>query len=174
MKKLILLLLFSLINIFYSYSQCLDCQYFEIKEPITYQVNQPNCGTCSYTVFYRACNSIQGSFLIDSIRASSSNPSCCQGTAINDPIVSGFILDKAADTIAQQNGGIVIIYTSSRCWKWEGQLGPGPLHQAVLVPCGTAVSCCIYYYNNGVLTRRDVVGTLECRNDPEGCMPLCE
>jgi hypothetical protein len=88
MKKLILLLLFSLINIFYSYSQCLDCQNFEIKEPITYQVNQPNCGTCSYTVFYRACISIPGSFLIDSIRADYNNPSCCQGTAINDPMVS--------------------------------------------------------------------------------------
>jgi len=103
-----------------------------------------------------------------------SHSSCCSGTAINDPIVSGYILDDAANQIAQQNGGTAIIYTPSICWKWEGNLGPDPLHNAVLIPCGTTVSCCIYYYNNGVLTRRDVVGTLECRNDQEGCMPLCE
>lgn len=77
--------------------------------------------------------------IIREIQASSSNPPCCQGTAINDPIVSGYILDKAADTIAQQNGGTAIIYTPSRCWKWDGIVGPNGINAAVLKPCNIIV-----------------------------------
>ena len=114
------MILFSSIT---TYSQCLDCQTYTPKTPITYSVNQLNCGQCTYTVYYSECATQPGSFLIDKIQASPSNLPCCQGTAVNNPIVSGMILDEGANQIAQANGGTVTIYTPSRllamdryCW----------------------------------------------------------
>ena len=65
----------------------------------------------------------------------------------------------------------MVIYTPSRCWKWEGNLGPDPLHNAVLKPCIDAISCCKFTYNNGVLTSTEAFGEVVCYNS--GCFPLC-
>ena len=159
-------------TIVYSQPHCYPCPIGNPEMNITYTVSQINCGSCTYTVFYE--EGCPGIFLIKRIVADNSNPPCCQGTAINDPIVSGYILDAAADTIAAGTIDSIWIYTPSRCWQWEGFLGPGPLHSAVLEPCGTAESCCRYTYFNGVFVRRESFGVQECRNDPEGCFPLCE
>lgn len=174
MKNIFLIIVIFFVNIILIYGQCLDCAIYGQTQEITYTVNQINCGICAYTVKYRECQSDPGKFMIDSIKALNNNPPCCQGTAINDPMVSGYILDEAANQIAQQVGGTITIYTPSKCWQWAGFLGPGPLHNAVLIPCGTAISCCIFHYQDGVLISREFQGNQECRNDPEGCFPLCE
>lgn len=139
------------------------------QQTITYTVNQVNCGLCTYTVYFE--EGCPGTFIIREIRASSSNLPCCQGTAINNPIVSGYILDEAANRIAQQNGGTATIYTPSICWKWEGYLGPDPLHNAVLEPCIDAIDWCKYTDNDGVLTSLEAFGEVDCYNS--GCFPLC-
>jgi len=170
MKYVLIISLVTILNFLNLHSQdsCYTCPPSQ-TDSISYTVNQPNCGICTYTVYYE--EGCPGTFIIREIRASSSNPPCCQGTAINDPIVSGYILDEAANQIAQQNGGTAIIYTPSRCWQWYGHLGPGPLHQAVLIPCGTAISCCKFTYNNGVLKKREAFGEEDCYNS--GCFQLC-
>lgn len=162
----IILALFSSVS---SFSQCLDCQDYSPELQITYSVNQLNCGTCTYTVFYKECQTQPGKFLISKIEASPSNLPCCQGTAVNNPIVSGMILDEAANQIA--NEATVTIYTPSRCWQWIGTVGPDGIHHAVMEPCGSAISCCIYTYENGVLISLQAIGEVGCYN--EGCMPLC-
>lgn len=144
----------------FSQAPCYPCPD-AFPQPITYTVNQINCGLCTYTVYFE--EGCPGTFIIKEIRASSSNPPCCLGTAINDPIVSGYILDEAANQIVQQNGGTATIYTPSRCWQWEGYLGPDPLHNAVLVPCSNVVSCCVYEYSGGVLENRAIFGIENCR-----------
>ena len=154
----------------YSQSPCYPCPPSNSEMSITYTVSQINCGSCTYTVFYE--EGCPGTFLIKRIVADNSNPTCCQGTAINDPMVSGYILDEAANQIAQQVGGTITIYTPSKCWQWAGFLGPGPLHNAVLIPCGTAISCCIFHYQDGVLISREAIGEVDCYNT--GCFPLCE
>ncbi len=135
-----------------------------LKTPITYSVVQPTCGTCFYDVYYSECiingNSI---FIIDSIHAKSTNPPCCQGTATNDPIVSGFILQEAARLI--NPGGV---YTPSRCWKWFGILGPHGVHNAVFVPCDYDISCCYFY--SGTWAK---YGPDTCIIE-QGCMQICD
>ena len=150
---------------------------------ITYSVNQPNCGACTYTVNYGKCF-ISGTsvFLINSISADPNNPTCCQGTAVNDPIVSGYILDEAARLISLTGTGSpdnkYKIYTPSRCWEWEGMLGPEGIHTAVLVTCGENQSCCIYTYEviNGYADLIDIEarGVQDCRNGDPPCFPICE
>lgn len=82
-----------------SQEPCYPCSEAS-QQTITYTVNQVNCGLCTYTVYCEEGCPV--TFILREIRASSSNPPCCQGTAINDPIVSGYLLDEAANQIAQQ------------------------------------------------------------------------
>ncbi len=151
------------------FSQCYECTGQETTNTITYSVPQVGCGQCEYTVTYKQC-STSSSILIESIESSASNPVCCQGTAINDPMVSGYILDEAANQIALVVGGTLTIYTPSKCWKWEGHLGPNGIHTAVLVTCSFNISCCVYVYENGNLTSHTTKGAEVCNE----CMPLCE
>jgi hypothetical protein len=150
---------------------------------ITYSVNHPNCGECVYTVNYKSClvNGVS-TFLINSISADPNNPTCCQGTAVNDPIVSGYILDEAARLISLTGTGApdnqYNVYTPSRCWAWEGMLGPEGIHTAVLVPCGTNQSCCIYTYEviNGYADLIDIEqsGVQDCLNGDAPCFSICD
>ncbi len=141
-----------------------------------YTVDHKRCGNCTYTVFFRECiqngNSV---ILIDSIVASPSNPECCQGTAINDPIVSGYILEEAAKQAAESGVGITrSVYTPSKCYKWVGTLGPVPIHRAVLVPCDIGISCCEFTYNSsGQLIERNSYGSNYCDYD-QACFKICD
>ncbi len=149
--------------------------------PITYSVFHARCNlTCTYTVFYSECiiNNVS-IFLIDSIQADGNNDPCCQGTATNDPMVAGYILDEAGRLISLTGIGsdTINVYTPSRCWKWEGTLGPFGIHDAVLVPCDNGISCCriIYVIEAGVSTiiSRYSSGPMTC--DPtEACMRICD
>ncbi|GEM_PF-2632959 len=188
MKKIILVIVsIFLISISESYSQgqCFDevCNGGDITTglTITYSVNQPYCGSCTYTAFYRECkNNGTSIFIIDSIEADAGNAECCFGTAQNDPILSGFILTTAAELISLTGTGSpnnqYSIFTPSRCWMWEGPLGPYPLHKAVFVPCGTILtSCCRYDYEviDGVSTLINVEAINEALCNEEGCFQIC-
>lgn len=89
MKNILLIIVIFMLNIILIYGQCLNCTIYGQTNEIQYTVNQINCGICQYKVKYRECQSDPGKFIIDSIMAFNSNPPCCLGTAINDPIVSG-------------------------------------------------------------------------------------
>lgn len=184
MKFKILLLSLSLIllsiSASYSNEDCFpDCEKVS-KTPITYSVVQPTCGVCSYKVFYSECIiSGKSVFLIDSIQAITSNPTCCQGTAVNDPIVSGFILIEAGRVISLTGVGSspFSVFTPSRCWKWVGTLGPSGTHNAVFLPCDVDESCCEFTYSvsGGVSTFRGWVhhGPENC-DIQEGCLQICD
>jgi hypothetical protein len=151
-KMLILSLSLILLSISVSYSNhpdCFpDCDKIS-RPPITYSVDHFDCGTCFYDVYYQECiiNGIS-TFLIDSVLAHNTNLECCQGTATNNPVVSGYILDEAGLQISLTGVGAdsFSVYTPSRCWKWEGTLGPYGIHNAVLVYCDEDFSCCELRY----------------------------
>ena len=179
----VILIIFASITKSYSQPGCfLDtCEgNSESMPPITYQVNQVGCGTCTYTVNYSVCYQDGVSFfLINSIAADITNPPCCFGTAQNDPIISGYILEEAARLISLTGTGSpnnrYSIYTPSRCWRWEGLLGPYPIHDAVFVPCGDGISCCRFDYEV-IEGESDLIGITpineeECSGD--GCFQIC-
>ncbi len=184
MKKVVLFLALITISTLTAFSQpgCFpdDCDNVA-QAPITYSVFHPSCNlTCTYTVFYSECIIENVStFLIDSVAASPYNDPCCQGTATNDPMVAGYILDEAGRLISLTGIGsdTINVYTPSRCWKWEGTLGPSGIHNAVLVTCDHGISCCIMIY---VIEGGDseIIGTyssglMTC--DPtEACMRICD
>jgi len=183
MKKQLFILAVSLFFIFNInvFSECFpDCAKVA-KPPIVYSVVQPYChATCFYTVYYSECI-INGKsyFLIDSIGGHSTNHPCCQGTAVNDPIVSGFILTEAGRLISLTGIGSspFSVFTPSKCRKWVGTLGPVPVHNAVLVPCDFGISCCEFIYTiiNGesTLTGTNTDGPNTCLPE-EACMQICD
>lgn len=181
MKKHLFLLVFPLLAFFsfesYSEDDCEipgDCDGNWVPQTsITYTVTQVGCGaTCEYTVNYSECTT--GGVTvhrIDNIEATSTNPSCCQATATNDPIVSGYILEEAARLISL-TGTSGRVYLPSKCWKWVGTVGPSGIHDAVLESCPTD-SCCEFIYNGGVLQQVNSSGFPSCQDPGDPCMIIC-
>ncbi len=183
MKKVVLILVLIAISTLTTYAQtncfpgCGDGEHLSLD----FYYFHPRCNLeCRYTVFFTQCViENEATFLVDSIRAYPDNDPCCQGTATNDPMITGYILESAARIVSAHGYGddTVSVYTPSRCWKWVGTLGPFGIHDAVLVPCSTGISCCriTYVIEGGVSTMisRYSSGPMTC-NEYEACMRICD
>jgi len=171
-KIFVLSLALILVSVFTLYCEekpvCPFCATYTGPFSISFSVAQTGCGTCNYEVVYKMCI-VESVILIDYISADATNAPCCFGTAANDPIVSGFILDAAGQAI-RNNHQSLDIYTPSNCWRWKGTLGPGGIHSAVLLKCEDEVdNCCIFKGTAFVL----VEGSEDCFFSTE-CLPLCD
>ena len=187
MKKFSLIIISLLIFSFsetYSQGICFSDSCDGVTETIqiTYSLFQEGCGLCNYIAGYTICT-INGEttlFRIDSIRADNNNPQCCIATAATDPAIQQKIIQQAAIQLSLQGyvnpNDQYSVYTSSRCWQWDGIVGPEGWHNAVFRPCADVNSCCRYDYEvrDGVpyLINRVAINPVDCHN--EGCFQLCE
>jgi hypothetical protein len=182
MKKMIFFMSFFFLGLLASadlFSQIDECWQDSCSSPLysTSFCHYNQCGgsvLCCYTAKYRVC---QGHAIIESVESYSSNDPCCIAAAINSPMVSGWLLDEAAQQIAKDLGnGIHNIYKPSRCWTWNIISGGPQGYIDVLEPCSDGLSCCIFTYEvvNEIPTLISSTSVDEEICIVEGCFQICE